>query len=66
MCCCQYAFKNKVFLTGNSKGDLIVWNGRNVGKAQKGHTDALWQILNIDNNTKILTGGNDAKLITWD
>ena len=61
---CCYAFANKTFLTGTPKGDLLVWNGRTVSKAQKAHGDALWAILNLQN--MIITGGNDAKVIMWD
>ena len=42
--CCNYGFANKTFMTGTPKGDLLVWNGRTVGKAQKAHGDALWAI----------------------
>jgi hypothetical protein len=53
-------------LTGTQTGDLVAWNGRSVGKSFKQHTDALWQIINIQNRTLVITGGNDGKLITWD
>jgi hypothetical protein len=42
MICCNYVFDTKVAVTGTPTGDLIVWSGRTIGKAQKGHTDALW------------------------
>jgi WD40 repeat protein len=47
-------------------GELVMWNGRNVGKTHKQHADALWQIINIQNKTMIMTGGNDGKIVTWD
>lgn len=42
MICCNYAFDTKTPLTGTTTGELVVWNGRSVGKAHKAHTDALW------------------------
>ena len=63
---CQYVLGGKVFLTGTPKGDLLQWNGRNVGKAIKGHTDALWAIQSVLKDTMVVTGGNDAKIIFWD
>jgi WD40 repeat protein len=47
-------------------GELVMWNGRSIGKTIKQHTDALWQIINIENKSMILTGGNDGKVIMWD
>lgn len=66
MICCCFGFTNKQFLTGTPTGELIVWSGRTAGKVQKAHTDALWQIYSVMNNTMIVTGGNDAKVIFWD
>ncbi len=63
---CCYAFQEKVFLTGSPTGDLIQWSGRSISKAHKKHTDALWQIINIQNKSMIMTGGNDGKVVTWD
>jgi len=66
MFCCNFAFKSKTFLTGTPKGELVQWNGRTVGKAHKGHTDALWAIENIQAGTMVMTGGNDGIVLFWD
>ncbi len=63
---CCYAFKEKIFVTGGSKGELVQWAGRSASKVHKGHTDAVWAIQNIQNDTMIVTGGNDAKVIFWE
>lgn len=66
MICCNYVFDTKMAVSGTPTGELVAWNGRTVGKAHKGHTDALWQILSVSNNSMLITGGNDAKIIFWD
>lgn len=66
MICCNYVFDSKIPVSGTPTGELIIWSGRTIGKSQKSHTDALWQIVPIMNNTMILSGGNDGKLIMWD
>jgi WD40 repeat protein len=66
MISCAYAFKEQVFLTGMATGELVMWNGRSIGKTFKQHADALWQIINVENKSMIMTGGNDGKVILWD
>jgi hypothetical protein len=66
MTCCNYVFDNKTPVSGTPTGELIAWTGRTIGKAHKGHTDALWQIICVQNKSMLITGGNDAKIIFWD
>lgn len=42
MICCNYVFDSKTSITGTPTGELVVWGGRTISKAYKGHTDALW------------------------
>ena len=64
--CCLYAFPEKTFIVGTPTGDLVSWTGRNMNKAYKKHTDALWALRMVQENTTLLTGGNDGKLVFWD
>jgi ribosomal protein S6 len=64
--CCKYAFTDKVMLTGSPTGELQIWQGRTLSKSIKAHTEAMWQIININAGSLIITGGNDGKLIFWD
>lgn len=64
--CCKYAFTDKVMLTGSPTGELQIWAGRTLSKSIKAHTEAMWQIININGGSLIITGGNDGKLIFWD
>ncbi len=66
MFCCAFGFANKTFLTGTPQGELVAWNGRTVGKAYKGHAEALWAIQNVQNGQMVMTGANDSKIIFWD
>lgn len=53
---------NKTFVAGTPAGGLLVFGGKTVSQNLKVHTDALWAIMSIKNNTQVLTGGNDAKI----
>lgn len=66
MICCNYVFDSKTPMTGTPTGELVAWGGRSISKSYKGHTDALWSILSVQNNSMLITGGNDGKIIFWD
>jgi WD40 repeat protein len=42
------------------------WTGRNLTKSDKKHTDALWAIKSIKNDSMLMTGGNDGIIYFWD
>jgi WD40 repeat protein len=64
--CCAYVFKERVFVTGSQTGELMQWTGRNLTKSYKKHTDALWAIKSIKNDSMLMTGGNDGIIYFWD
>ena len=64
--CAAYGFNGAVCLTGNETGEILQWSGSELAKVHKAHSASVWQILSIDNNTKVVSGGADAQLLIWD
>ena len=46
---CCFAF-GQTLVAGTPQGALLVFAGRTVSKSVKAHADALWAILNVQNN----------------
>lgn len=59
-----FAFSSKTCVTGSSKGNLIVWSGRNAGKRIPAHKSQVWTLLAKGNS--LVSGGQDGVVITWD
>jgi hypothetical protein len=64
--CCTFAFNGAMSLSGNQTGDILQWAGSKLEKVHKGHTSDVWQIICFDNQTRVVSGANDCKLIIWD
>lgn len=56
--CLTYAFDNKTLFTGDSKGNMIIWNGRNATKSIKAHNGSCY-VLSQKNNM-LYSGGQDG------
>ena len=55
---------NNQLVSGTSNGQLIQWNGTQMGKMFKAHSSPLWVIEKGPNNT-FFTGGSDGLVIQW-
>ena len=64
--CCTYAFNGEMSLTGNQTGEILQWDGQKLVKVHKAHNGVVWQIVCIENQTRVVSGANDCKLILWD
>jgi hypothetical protein len=56
--CMVYAFDNKTLFTGDAKGNLIQWAGRNANKSVKAHEGAVWTLYSKAN--LLYSGGQDG------
>ena len=54
----EMAFENKTCVTGDGKGNLIIWAGRNANKSIKAHEGAVWSLLSKGSN--LYSGGQDG------
>lgn len=53
-------------ITGMSKGSLLVWNGNSAGKIiEKAHDGAINAMYSVKPFEKLLTGGNDGVVCSW-
>ena len=64
--CATYAFNGTMCLTGNETGEILHWAGSTLTEALPAHEGPVWQILCIENETKIVSGGRDCRLFFWD
>jgi WD40 repeat protein len=56
--CMAFAFKNQTLFTGDSKGNLIMWTGRNATKSIKSHNGSSYCLYY--NNDLLYSGGQDG------
>lgn len=54
-----FGFSNNTLLTGDTKGNLIVWSGRNAIKSFKSHNGAVYTLYSGKNNL-VYSGGEDG------
>ena len=58
-----FAFMNKICVTGTTRGNLILWSGRNSGKRVPAHAGMIWALL--AKNNMLYSGGQDGILCSW-
>lgn len=56
--CLAFAFKNQTLFTGDSKGNVIQWTGRNATKSIKSHNGSTYCLFFKNNN--LYSGGQDG------
>lgn len=54
------AFDNQSVFTGDAKGNIISWTGRNASKSVKGHEGASWTLMSKGN--LLYSGGQDGMI----
>lgn len=57
-------FIGKLCFTGNSKGILLSWPGNSAGKDIEAHKGTIGCLFAL-NDTTLLSGGADGKVIIW-
>lgn len=58
------AFVGNVLFTGSYTGEIITWQGRNIGKRQKAHTgrvNCLWPTK----SNGLISGAHDGLVVVW-
>ena len=55
--CVEFAFAEKVCVTGTHNGNIWIWQGNNLTKSVKAHNGPLYVIKTFNNS--IFTGGKD-------
>jgi len=56
--CMTFAFDSKTLFTGDSKGNLILWNGRNATRSIKAHNGSCFVLYH--KNNMLYSGGQDG------
>lgn len=56
--CMTYAFDNNSMFTGDAKGNLILWTGRNATKSIKAHNGSCYVLYH--KNNQLYSGGQDG------
>lgn len=52
------AFENQIVFTGDAKGNIIQWMGRNASKSVKAHEGAAWTLMS--KGDLLYSGGQDG------
>ncbi len=56
--CMTFAFDNKTLFSGDSKGNMILWTGRNATKSIKAHNGSCFALYS--KNNMLYSGGQDG------
>lgn len=61
---CQ-VFVDNTLITGAFSGNLIAWNGRNIAKQYKAHTEGCHALAPRKSAKGFISGGGDGLIIVW-